>query len=116
MSPSGHSQGTHQSDEALNGASSRPLRPLRLLRPLAALRTVVLQGQGPVLLFAAVVAVSMLAFYVNLLHDSLARGEQLREVQRISAPQTAAQSIAARKPKLPARAGMSEVALGLPTR
>lgn len=113
MSPSGYSQGTHQSDEALSGASSRTLRPLRAL---AALRTAVLRGQGPVLLFAAVVAVSMLAFYVNLLHDSLARGDQLREAQRISAPQMAAKSVAARKPKLPAGPRMTEVALGLPSR
>ena len=50
------------------------MNPLRDL-PLA---------QRPLLFVAAVVAVALLSMYVQLLHDSLARGEELREVQRVT--------------------------------
>jgi hypothetical protein len=36
----------------------------------------------PLLVFAAIVAVSLLSFYVHLLYESMALGEQLRERQR----------------------------------
>ncbi len=51
------------------------MNPLRAL-PLA---------QRQLLFVAAVLAVALLSLYVQLLHDSLARGDELRELQRISA-------------------------------
>ena len=36
----------------------------------------------PLLAFAAIVAVALLSFYVHLLHESMALGEQMRERQR----------------------------------
>ena len=36
----------------------------------------------PLMAFAAIVAVSLLSFYVHLLHESMALGEQMRERQR----------------------------------
>jgi hypothetical protein len=50
------------------------MNPLRDL-PLA---------QRQLLFVAAVVAVALLSLYVQLLHHSLARGEELREVQRVA--------------------------------
>ena len=41
-------------------------------------------AQRPLLAFAAIVAVSLLSFYVHLLHESLALGDQMRERQRSS--------------------------------
>ena len=42
-------------------------------------------AQRPLLLCAAVVAVALLSFYVHLLHESMALGNQMRERQRASA-------------------------------
>lgn len=56
----------------------RDLLPTRLGMPPA---------QRPLLAFAAIVAVSLLSFYVHLLHESMALGEQMRERQRSSANQ-----------------------------
>ena len=39
----------------------------------------------PLLVFAAIVAISLLSFYVHLLHESMALGEQMRERQRSTA-------------------------------
>ena len=36
----------------------------------------------PLLAFAAIVAIALLSFYVHLLHESMALGEQMRERQR----------------------------------
>jgi hypothetical protein len=41
-------------------------------------------AQRQLLFVAAVVAVALLSMYVQLLHDSLARGAELREVQRVT--------------------------------
>ena len=39
-------------------------------------------AQRALMVFAAIVAVSLLSFYVHLLHESMALGEQMRERQR----------------------------------
>ena len=41
-------------------------------------------AQRQVLFVAAVVAMALLSMYVQLLHDSLQRGIELREVQRVA--------------------------------
>ena len=56
------------------------------------------QAQRLFLLFAAVVAVVLLWLYVQLLHTSLARGHELREMQRIAAV-TKGGSAAAQRPR-----------------
>ena len=53
--------------------SLRDLFPTRLELPAA---------HRPLMAFAAIVALSLLAFYVHLLHESMALGEQMRERQR----------------------------------
>ena len=55
------------------------------LHVLLRLRTAVPPAQRPLLLCAAIVAISLLSFYVHLLHESMALGDQMRERQRISA-------------------------------
>ena len=55
------------------------------LHVLLRLRTAVPPAQRPLLLCAAVVAIALLSFYVHLLHESMALGDQMRERQRISA-------------------------------
>ena len=58
--------------------------PLRTERPSA---------HRPWLLLCAVaVAIGLLALYVNLLHESIARGAQMREVQRSAPVQTFAKA------------------------
>ena len=58
--------------------------PLRTERPSAHL---------PWLLLCAVaVAIGLLSLYVNLLHESMARGAQMREVQRSAPVQTFAKA------------------------
>ena len=56
--------------------SLRDLLPHRLELPTA---------HRPLLAFAAIVAVALLSFYVHLLHESMALGEQMRERQRNAA-------------------------------
>lgn len=53
--------------------SLRDLLPTRFELPTA---------HRPLMAFAAIVAASLLAFYVHLLHESMALGEQMRERQR----------------------------------
>ena len=53
--------------------SLHDLLPRRLELPTA---------QHALMVFAAIVAVSLLSFYVHLLHESMALGEQMRERQR----------------------------------
>ena len=53
--------------------SLRDLLPTRFELPTA---------HRPLMAFAAIVACSLLAFYVHLLHESMALGEQMRERQR----------------------------------
>jgi len=64
------------------------------MKPLRAHSTPDIGSLGPrALLCAAVMAVALLALFVDLLHDSIARGEQWREAQRTSdlrAPSNAA--------------------------
>ena len=52
----------------------------------------------PLLAFAAIVAVSLLSFYVHLLHESMALGEQMRERQRNSASLGTARPVSQRAP------------------
>jgi hypothetical protein len=49
--------------------------------------------QRQFLLFAVVVAVALLSLYVQLLHTSLARGDELREVQRTAVPTKATKAV-----------------------
>ena len=68
------------------------MNPLRGL-PLA---------QRQLLIVAAILAVALLSMYVQLLHDSLQRGAELREEQRIAAT---------RKPAKVARAEVQPASL-----
>lgn len=54
-----------------------PLRAYVLLRALPL-------AQRQLLFFAAILAAALLSLYVQLLHHSLARGDELREVQRVA--------------------------------
>ena len=53
--------------------SLRQLLPTRFELPTA---------HRPLMAFAAIVAFALLSFYVHLLHESMAMGEQMRERQR----------------------------------
>jgi hypothetical protein len=55
-------------------------------------------GERRLLLCAAVVAVALLSFYVQLLHDSLARGDELREIQRTTGLHKPARTLASAAP------------------
>jgi hypothetical protein len=55
------------------------------LHVLLRLRTAVPPAQRSLLLCAAIVAISLLSFYVHLLHESMALGDQMRARQRIFA-------------------------------
>ena len=57
---------------------------MNLLHVFQRLRTAVPPAQRPLLLCAAIVAIALLSFYVHLLHESMALGDQMRERQRIS--------------------------------
>jgi hypothetical protein len=50
--------------------------------------------QRPFLLVAALLAVALMSLYVQLLHDSLARGQELREALRISGMRNPAKAMA----------------------
>ena len=69
------------------------------MNPLHALPPVDTDSISPrLLLCAAVMAVALMALFVDLLHDSMARGEQWREAQRNSdahAPATPADTTVA---------------------
>ncbi len=55
------------------------------MKPLNALSPVAIDPISPrMLLCAAVMAVALMALLVDLLHDSMTRGEQWREAQRAS--------------------------------
>ena len=55
------------------------------MKPLHALSLAVTDSISPrMLLCAAVMAVALMALFVDLLHDAMARGEQWREAQRTS--------------------------------
>ena len=60
------------------------MNPLRAL-PLA---------RRQLLFFAAILAVALLSLYVQLLHQSLARGDELREVQRVAGIRKATKAVA----------------------
>ncbi len=83
--------------------SLHDLLPSRLELPAA---------HRPLLGFAAIVAVSLLSFYVHLLHESMALGAQMRERQRNATSLGAARPTSQRAPMglAPARnsAGGSE--------
>lgn len=83
--------------------SLRNLMPIRLELPTA---------HRPLMAFAAIVAASLLAFYVHLLHESMALGEQMRERQR-SATSIGPMKAVAQRPAirvLPARDGADTAA------
>lgn len=52
----------------------------------------------PLMAFAAIVAVSLLSFYVHLLHESMALGEQMRERQRSSVNPGSTKVVSQRSP------------------
>ncbi len=52
----------------------------------------------PLMAFAAIVAVSLLSFYVHLLHESMALGEQMRERQRSATSIGPIKAVAQRAP------------------
>lgn len=52
----------------------------------------------PLMAFAAVVAVALLSFYVHLLHESMALGEQMRERQRSASSTGPMKTVAQRAP------------------
>ena len=52
----------------------------------------------PLMAFAAIVAVSLLSFYVHLLHESMALGEQMRERQRNTANVGSTKTLSQRLP------------------
>ncbi|MEQ1685058.1 MAG: hypothetical protein ABL916_15530 [Burkholderiaceae bacterium] len=54
----------------------------------------------PLMAFAAIVAVSLLSFYVHLLHESMALGEQMRERQRSATSVGPMKATARRSPAL----------------
>jgi hypothetical protein len=58
----------------------------------------------PLLAFAAIVAVSLLSFYVHLLHESMALGEQMRERQRNTVSVGSAKALSQRLPTASAQA------------
>ena len=55
-------------------------------------------AQRPLLAFAAIVAAALLSFYVHLLHESMALGEQMRERQRSSASLGTTRPVSQRAP------------------
>ena len=69
--------------------SLHDLLPSRLELPAA---------HRPLLAFAAIVAVSLLSFYVHLLHESMALGEQMRERQRSAANLGTSRPVSQRAP------------------
>jgi hypothetical protein len=52
----------------------------------------------PLMAFAAIVAISLLSFYVHLLHESMALGEQMRERQRSASSIGPMKTVAQRAP------------------
>ena len=58
----------------------------------------------PLLAFAAIVAVALLSFYVHLLHESIALGEQMRDRQRNTVHVGSAKALAQRLPSASAQA------------
>ena len=83
--------------------SLRDLFPTRLELPAA---------HRPLMAFAAIVALSLLAFYVHLLHESMALGEQMRERQRSATSIGPMKAVSQRSPNrvLPARNGADTTA------
>lgn len=55
-------------------------------------------AQRSLMVFAAIVAVSLLSFYVHLLHESMALGEQMRERQRSASSIGPIKPVAQRSP------------------
>lgn len=82
------------------------MNPLRAL-PLA---------QRQLLFVAAVVAVALLSLYVQLLHESLERGAELREVQRTSGISKPAKAPARQTQAGLVRASGAENSTGVPAR
>jgi hypothetical protein len=76
------------------------MNPLQVRSPRASLWP---SAQGRLLLGAAAVAVLLLSFYVHLLHESMALGEQLRERQRTA---SAAHTMTARAAAKPSPVGL----------
>jgi hypothetical protein len=76
------------------------MNPLRAFVRLRALPL----AQRQLLFFAAIVAVALLSLYVQLLHQSLARGDELRELQRSAGIRKPAKAAAPSTPPGPVRA------------
>ena len=83
--------------------SMRHLLPIRFDMPTA---------HRPLMAFAAIVAVLLLAFYVHLLHESMALGEQMRERQRSATSIGPVTTVSQRSPTraLPTRNGADAAA------
>ena len=62
------------------------------------------KAHRPLLAFAAIVAIVLLSFYVHLLHESMALGEQMRERQRNAVPVDSAKAMSQRLPIASAQA------------
>lgn len=67
------------------------MNPLRNLRAQAT-------AHRQLLFVAAIAALALLSLYVQLLHASLERGHELREVQRTAAPMRPAKPVASAAP------------------
>lgn len=71
------------------------------------------EAHRPLLVFAAIVAIALLSFYVHLLHESMALGEQMRERQRSATSGVGVKTVSQRGPARlsPARPGTDSAAL-----
>lgn len=87
--------------------SLHDLLPSRLELPAA---------RRPLLAFAAIVAISLLSFYVHLLYESMALGEQMRERQRSAVSLGSTKPVSQRLPSAlaPARRGSDMAAARSP--
>ena len=82
------------------------------LRDLLPIRFELPPAHRPLMAFAAIVAVSLLAFYVHLLHESMALGEQMRERQRSATSIGPIKTVSQRSPNrvVPTRNGADTAA------
>jgi hypothetical protein len=103
---------TSGATHALDTASSSLEPAMPSLHDLLPSRFEPPAAQRPLLVFAAIVAVSLLSFYVHLLHESMALGEQLRERQRSSISSGSTKVVSQRLPNRtePARNGADTAA------
>ena len=69
------------------------MNPLRFLLPF---HSEWVPAHRQLLVFALIVAVSLLSFYVHLLHESMALGDQMRERQRMAVSTDASKAVVQR--------------------